>query len=1070
MKNYIILILLGACWMLAAGAQEQAPDGDRPAGPEAQPSHRPSEGTRAYFVQDFTDGARLERLSTDDVELTERGVELSPAAGLQGVRAGQLRSSVEAFELAANAVTMLWKANRPPGTDIQIEISVSRDGINWERWYTVEKDPHAAIREHYPDGRPNPNHGFVAGSLLSWGLERYEFFRYRVTLASGVEASPSVTALRLFYQDSTLDRVANPPEKADEVPRKAGGVPQPSICDRTCWAARAPQCTIDQLTGISRGVIHHTASQTDWDTTSEAESAARVRAHQNFHMDGNGWCDIGYHFLADKLGNRFEGREGSLAGTPRGAHDGTNQDSIGVSLMGYLHSPHNQVPTQAMRDAAYDLIAWKVEDPFDGYDSGTYGALSDVGFTAGHRDVSSTSCPGEEMYDTYIGTDFFGGDARDGINNRVTGGGGTPCCPGPPTLSSVISDGNGDSITVSWSDVGTVANYHVYTSTDGTTFGSPVVVASGTTSYTDVGIGAGQERYYQVTAVGSSQESSPSDVYGAVSDVAPPVVLIVDGNDRWNFQSGENPSGANHAFATYAAAAMAGTIFDTVDNDQVENGTVSLSGYDAVVWLLGEESTAQESFSGAEQNAVSTYLDAGGDLFVSGAEIGWDLVAQGSTADQTFYESYLKAVYVADDAGTYDAESTAGGIFDGIGSMSFSGGLMDIGYPDQIDVSGGSELALSYVGGGQNDVAGVSYDGTFRVVNMGFPFESVNDPVKRSSIMGLVLDFFSCTVTESPEASCSDGVDNDCDGLTDAGDPDCTCVIDADCTDGLFCNGAEVCNAGSCDPGTAPCSAGETCDEDGDLCVGDGPVLWMSFRSNTAIPSVGTVADEDIVSYDETSGTWALEFDGSDVGLGSLEISGLAILPSGNLLLSFTAAGTVGGLSVDDSDIVEFTPTSMGSTTAGSFSMYFDGSDVALTSNGEDVDGIAFSGGNLVVSSTGGFSGTGGSGSDEDLMLFTGTLGENTSGSFTKLFDGSDVELGGNSAHDVDAAAFIGGNLLFSTVGNIAVTGVSGADEDVVEFAGTFGGTTSGSYSMRQDLSALGIAANEDIGSLHVIE
>ena len=26
-------------------------------------------------------------------------------------------------------------------------------------------------------------------------------------------------------------------------------------------------------------------------------------------------------------------------------------------------------PTQAMRDTAYDIAAWKVEDPFDGYGS-----------------------------------------------------------------------------------------------------------------------------------------------------------------------------------------------------------------------------------------------------------------------------------------------------------------------------------------------------------------------------------------------------------------------------------------------------------------------------------------------------------------------------------------------------------------------------------------------------------------------------------------------------------------------------------------------------------------------------
>ncbi len=93
-----------------------------------------------------------------------------------------------------------------------------------------------------------------------------------------------------------------------------------------------------------------------------------------------------------------------------------------------------------------------------------------------------------------------------------------------------------------------------------------------------------------------------------------------------------------------------------------------------------------------------------------------------------------------------------------------------------------------------------------------------------------------------------------------------------------------------------------------------------------------------------------------------------------------------------------------------------------------------------------------------------------TSGSFALYFDGSDVELDA-SGEDVDAAAGTSnGGLLFSTAGNFTVTGASGADEDVAEFSGTFGSPTSGTFSLRLDLSALGIATGEDIGSLHVVE
>lgn len=48
----------------------------------------------------------------------------------------------------------------------------------------------------------------------------------------------------------------------------------------------------------------------------------------------------------------------------------------------------------------------------------------------------------------------------------------------------------------------------------------------------------------------------------------------------------------------------------------------------------------------------------------------------------------------------------------------------------------------------------------------------------------------------------------------------CNCSIDEDCDDGLFCNGAETCDAPNCTclPGTNPCPTDATCNEDTDIC------------------------------------------------------------------------------------------------------------------------------------------------------------------------------------------------------------------------------------------------------------
>lgn len=45
------------------------------------------------------------------------------------------------------------------------------------------------------------------------------------------------------------------------------------------------------------------------------------------------------------------------------------------------------------------------------------------------------------------------------------------------------------------------------------------------------------------------------------------------------------------------------------------------------------------------------------------------------------------------------------------------------------------------------------------------------------------------------------------------------CTTDADCDNGVFCDGAETCVDGDCAAGTAPCTADQTCDETNDICL-----------------------------------------------------------------------------------------------------------------------------------------------------------------------------------------------------------------------------------------------------------
>jgi hypothetical protein len=239
------------------------------------------------------------------------------------------------------------------------------------------------------------------------------------------------------------------------------------------------------------------------------------------------------------------------------------------------------------------------------------------------------------------------------------------------------------------------------------------------------------------------------------------------------------------------------------------------------------------------------------------------------------------------------------------------------------------------------------------------------------------------------------------------------------------------------------------------------------YFSVSAAATVGGVsaANEDVMFFDGTS--FSLAFDGSDVGLRSLRIDAFSWVDANTLLLSFDSAGTVPGIAgtVDDSDVVRFDATSLGANTAGSFSLYLDGSDVGLTTDAEDIDALELlPNGHLVFSVLGSVPVEGSTARDEDLVDFSPTsLGDTTAGSFSFYLDGSDIGLGG-TAEDVDAAAVdSSGRIYLSTAAGFSVAGLSGQNEDVFVFTpSSLGVRTAGSYSptLYFDGSSYGLGAN----------
>ncbi|MEB3209772.1 MAG: Ig-like domain-containing protein [Leptolyngbyaceae bacterium] len=207
--------------------------------------------------------------------------------------------------------------------------------------------------------------------------------------------------------------------------------------------------------------------------------------------------------------------------------------------------------------------------------------------------------------------------------------------------------------------------------------------------------------------------------------------------------------------------------------------------------------------------------------------------------------------------------------------------------------------------------------------------------------------------------------------------------------------------------------------------------LLFSLDNDQVVNGI-SVTSLDIVQFDGSN--FSIYFDGSDLGLEG-KINAFDVISDTEILISFSNPEIVPGLgSVDDSDIVKFTATSLGENTAGSFSLHFDGSDVGLSNGGENIDAITgLADGSLLISSTGNLNpGSGVVGSDEDVVRFTpSSLGDTTSGSFSLEIDNSAAGL----SEDIDAfSQNSSGANFFSTLD--AFSGVGAEDEDVVSLTG----------------------------------
>ena len=151
------------------------------------------------------------------------------------------------------------------------------------------------------------------------------------------------------------------------------------VYSRADWGAKPPRCNSGTATP-NRATIHHTVTPTNDSMT----VPQRLRQIQAFHQVSRGWCDIGYNYLVSRDGRVWRGR----GATRIGAHvANANTGNVGISFIGTYTAT---APTETQMCNAAKLLR-RLHEDFSGISLNR----TDV---KGHRQLGSTSCPGNALY------------------------------------------------------------------------------------------------------------------------------------------------------------------------------------------------------------------------------------------------------------------------------------------------------------------------------------------------------------------------------------------------------------------------------------------------------------------------------------------------------------------------------------------------------------------------------------------------------------------------------------------------------------------------------------------------
>ncbi len=232
----------------------------------------------------------------------------------------------------------------------------------------------------------SPTYPQPVSSYSAYSSPAYDLASYTQPAYATVPASYSTyTTTTASYSASSS--AATPPAKPTYAPAGNGVITrQPpnggkvSALSRKMWGAVPPiSGKMTPMGRVAKITIHHEGGQTPNNDSSPIQVAATLRMIQGQHHKRLGAGDIGYHFVIDRTGMIWQGRDWMY----QGAHtSGANPNNLGVMLLGNFEF---QQPTPAQLMSLSSLVGSLVRK---------YG-LNPATDIYGHNDFCNTACPGK---------------------------------------------------------------------------------------------------------------------------------------------------------------------------------------------------------------------------------------------------------------------------------------------------------------------------------------------------------------------------------------------------------------------------------------------------------------------------------------------------------------------------------------------------------------------------------------------------------------------------------------------------------------------------------------------------